>query len=858
MRRLNRYVWSSVLAAALAACGGGGGGSATGASGGSSLGSLSGVAAVGAAISGGTVTARCVAGPDLTGTTDSNGAFNLVLTAAHTAPCMLKVVGGSPSVTLHSFATAAGQVNISPITDLVVTKALGSDPASAFNSFNGTQGDSIAGNLATAKAYVQTQITNITGSGTADPLTSPFTVGSADDKVLDALGAAMAAANGGGGKTIADLRSAITAAPATSVDLKQTVPAYLGAPTGVTAAANGASQITVNWSAVPGATGYNVYTSTTSSVTTSSTKLTASPVATAGGYVASNLTAATQYYFIVTAVNSVVSESAASAAVNDTTSAASVTAAPTGVTATVNSGTQITVNWSGVSGATGYNVYRSGTSGGTRTKLTLTPITNAVAYTDTGLTASTAYFYTVTAVNASGESAASSEATGTTSAASATLTISTMANTSGPVSSGKVGDQFYVIGSGFERSSFSATFTGNVAGTVFFLNDSQFTLTIPNGAQTGPITFKNLTSGATVTSAPFTITTAPVIPASCSALGVVKTLPATGVVGVDWSDCRDQSPGDVQVVWGGGQFVSAGKGVLSSVIKTSTNGYTWTALPSGKNFSRIAFNGTRWIGFIADSLTVQISYTADATLDTWTNVPINLRNPGTLQYAFAANGRFFVSTNNNTLLSSADGINWTETPNGSVVAPSKIIWQNSRYLTYGGTATSYQQQYAYSSIDGENWTSTFLTFSPINNGGGGRTGIPLVSYSFIPKAFAWNGSKFVNLNWSSGLNGSDVWSSTDGIAWTKDASNLAPFQVNVKDLIWTGTRFVALGAGLTSINTNIADTIASSTDGASWSAATISGMTGYAMNPMAYSSTLDRLLVTGYINSSRNALFVSP
>jgi hypothetical protein len=267
-------------------------------------------------------------------------------------------------------------------------------------------------------------------------------------------------------------------------------------------------------------------------------------------------------------------------------------------------------------------------------------------------------------------------------------------------------------------------------------------------------------------------------------------------------------------------------------------------------------------------MTTKISYSADTTLDTWTDVPINLRNPGTLQNAFAANGRFFVGTNNGSFLTSTDGVTWTESANsvcgqsylsgGYAGSVKNIIWQNSRYLTYVGNTANYQQQFACSSTDGLAWTATPLTFTPTNNGGGGRTGIALISYSFIPTAFAWNGNKFVTLVWSTGTSGSDVWSSTDGVAWTKDATHLAPFQTNVKDLIWTGNRFVALGAGLGSINTNVADTVASSVDGVSWSAATINGMTGYAMNPMAYSPTLDRLLITGSINSSRNALFVSP
>jgi hypothetical protein len=255
----------------------------------------------------------------LTGTTDADGIFDLPLTTAHTAPCMLQVAGGTPSVTLHGFATAAGLVNITPITDLIVAKALGSDPATAFSAFDRTTGSTISGALTTAKAYVQTQVTSITGSGTtADPMSGKFVVGDADDKVLDALGAALAAASGN--KTIVDLRSSATRGEA----LTGIVPAYLGAPVGATATVNSATQITVNWNRVPGAAGYNVYRSTAASVQViPANKITATAVSAVGGYVDNGLSASTAYYYKVTAVNTVAPESAPSAEATATTSAAS-------------------------------------------------------------------------------------------------------------------------------------------------------------------------------------------------------------------------------------------------------------------------------------------------------------------------------------------------------------------------------------------------------------------------------------------------------------------------------------------------------------------------------------------------------
>jgi mono/diheme cytochrome c family protein len=71
------------------------------------------------------------------------------------------------------------------------------------------------------------------------------------------------------------------------------------APSGVSGA-GGTNQVTVSWSAVSGATSYNLYYSTTAGVTTANgTKL----AGVTTPYVLASLAASTPYYFVVTAVN---------------------------------------------------------------------------------------------------------------------------------------------------------------------------------------------------------------------------------------------------------------------------------------------------------------------------------------------------------------------------------------------------------------------------------------------------------------------------------------------------------------------------------------------------------------------------
>jgi fibronectin type 3 domain-containing protein len=83
--------------------------------------------------------------------------------------------------------------------------------------------------------------------------------------------------------------------------------------------------------------------------------------------------------------------------------------APPGLSATVANG-QVNLTWSSASGASGYYVKRSTTSGGPYTQIATTATAN---YTDSGLTNGTKYFYVVSAYNSYGQSANSSEVNAT-------------------------------------------------------------------------------------------------------------------------------------------------------------------------------------------------------------------------------------------------------------------------------------------------------------------------------------------------------------------------------------------------------------------------------------------------------------
>ncbi len=94
----------------------------------------------------------------------------------------------------------------------------------------------------------------------------------------------------------------------------------------------------------------------------------------------------------------------------DTTGAPTVPAAPAGLTAAVGN-QQVLLGWQASPGANSYNVKRATTHNGPYATIKTGQTT--LSYADSGLTNGTAYFYVVSAVNAVGESANSTEVSAT-------------------------------------------------------------------------------------------------------------------------------------------------------------------------------------------------------------------------------------------------------------------------------------------------------------------------------------------------------------------------------------------------------------------------------------------------------------
>jgi len=227
-----RHIAALTLPTLLVACGGGGSDDSTTTTGTSPTTpalAISGNAATGAAIAGGTVTAKCAAGTATPATTSTTGSYSVSVTSG-VLPCVLQVTSADGAMSLYSIAsgtsTTIATANLTPLTQLVVASLTGTNPATYFGSFDSSAAAAVTSTaLSTAQAAV---VTTLAGAGidistigdlltgTLTPATSS-TTGNAYDQALDALATTLATSvdSSGATLTLATLTSTIAAASPT-------------------------------------------------------------------------------------------------------------------------------------------------------------------------------------------------------------------------------------------------------------------------------------------------------------------------------------------------------------------------------------------------------------------------------------------------------------------------------------------------------------------------------------------------------------------------------------------------------------------------------------------------------------------
>ncbi|WP_456049005.1 S-layer homology domain-containing protein [Acetivibrio cellulolyticus] len=249
-----------------------------------------------------------------------------------------------------------------------------------------------------------------------------------------------------------------------------------GAPVLQTAVA-GDGRVTLTWSAIEGSDGYKVYESTASGTYTT-------PANTVAGSVYSceviGLNNGMAYYFVVKSSN----PGGDSAYSNEVSATPQVSApsAPTGVTATAGNA-KVVLNWTGVSGATGYKIYQAASTEAYESPLT-TVAGDVYSYDATALTNGTIYYFVIKATNEGGDSTNSVEVSampktvpGTPTNVSAiagngeaTITFTAPADNGGSPITG------YIVTSG--PSNITATGTGTTITVTGLTNGTTYTFTV--------------------------------------------------------------------------------------------------------------------------------------------------------------------------------------------------------------------------------------------------------------------------------------------------------------------------------------------------------------------------------------------
>ena len=273
------------------------------------------------------------------------------------------------------------------------------------------------------------------------------------------------------------------------------------------------------------------------------------------------------------------------------------------------------------------------------------------------------------------------------------------------------------------------------------------------------------------------------------------------IAGSAWSAVNIRQPYN-SIVWSGSQFVAVGTSIL-----TSSDGVAWKERPTP--VADVTLRKVIWSGsqFVAVGTLGTIITSPDGI--TWTQ-----RASGTtaiLNWIVWSGNQFVAVGDGGVILTSANGTTWVSRTSGVSSTLYSIVWSGSQFVIGGSS-------YTLTSSDGISWT---LQSAP-----------PFWQSGNI---IIWSGSIYV----AGGANNT-IWSSTNGINWTQRytiSSNFFTFT----DGFWDGSKFLFLGSGLFDIDSKIS----TSSDGLSWAEYSVPKINCFAKNistfigldDLCYSST---------------------
>lgn len=225
----------------------------------------------------------------------------------------------------------------------------------------------------------------------------------------------------------------------------------------------------------------------------------------------------------------------------------------------------------------------------------------------------------------------------------------------------------------------------------------------------------------------------------------------------------------------------------------------------------------------------------------------------TLPFSFVSNsiafgnGTYVIVGAGGGIFTSTDGISWTtrSAANSSSTEFKSVIYDGSQFVAVGNTFNSptVPPRIA-TSPDGITWTARSWTVSPslteyvlsdITVGGGRLTAVGAngVIITSTDSGVTWtnetqtsiasfsgvasNGTMRVGVGRNGGYNGVII--NNDGTAWSLIANNMTDFYP--RDIVWTGSQFVAVGGDTSNLVPNAASVTMTSADGIHWARHTV-------------------------------------
>jgi hypothetical protein len=240
----------------------------------------------------------------------------------------------------------------------------------------------------------------------------------------------------------------------------------------------------------------------------------------------------------------------------------------------------------------------------------------------------------------------------------------------------------------------------------------------------------------------------------------------TSADGIDWqAEFSGTTAGLRGVAWSGSRLVAVGE---NGTLLASDDGHAWSAATGGvanHDLEDVAWSGATFAAVGEATLTDSLHILVSADGLSWSPAPVpgsdrELRAVTWSRSEFLAVGKGGGSggggLDSAIVVTSPDGASWTRRAVGPAASLQDVAWTGSHYVAVGSIST------VMTSADGIAWEA-----GPA----------PAISL----EAVAWSGTTLVSV-------GTGIFASTDGAAWSQTSD-----QVGLYDVMWTGSRYVAVG-----------------------------------------------------------------